>query len=59
MYRLYVRHLRSVSKDGVRKYRIKFYAKHSDRKNNLFKNEYIQIAYDHLDTFNKNQIQSL
>ncbi len=31
----------------------------SDRKNNLFKNEYIQIAYDHLDTFNKNQIQSL
>ena len=23
----------------------------SERKNKLFKNEYIQIAYDHLDTF--------
>lgn len=27
----------------------------SERKNKLFKNEYIQIAYDHLDTFNMNQ----
>ena len=26
----------------------------SDRKTKLFKNEYIQIAYDHLDTFYKN-----
>ena len=26
----------------------------SDRKNKLFKNEYIQIAYDHLDTFYSN-----
>lgn len=26
----------------------------SERKNKLFKNEYIQIAYDHLDTFNIN-----
>ena len=26
----------------------------SERKNKLFKNEYIQIAYDHLDTFNMN-----
>ena len=28
----------------------------SERKTKLFKNEYIQIAYDHLDTFSKDSM---